>query len=196
MSVQDLLSDAEVFTDGDWVESKDQDPEGDIRLIQLADIGDGCFIDKSQRFLNARTASRLRCTPLMPQDVLVARMPDPLGRACLFPALGVACVTVVDVCIIRPSATGPDPTWLMSCLNSAGFRRQIEAEATGTTRTRISRGNLSKLRIISPPLALQQIFATRIQAVESLKATHRAALAETDALFASLQHRAFSGQLS
>ena len=27
-----------LFSDGDWVESKDQDPEGDIRLIQLADI--------------------------------------------------------------------------------------------------------------------------------------------------------------
>ncbi len=49
--------------------------------------------------------------------------------------------------------------------------------------------------MVSPPLPLQEIFATRIQAVESLKATHRAALAESDALFASLQHRAFSGGL-
>jgi type I restriction enzyme S subunit len=47
-----------------------------------------------------------------------------------------------------------------------------------------------------PPLTVQQTFATRIQAVESLKTTHRAALAELDALFASLQHRAFAGQLS
>jgi type I restriction enzyme S subunit len=46
-----------------------------------------------------------------------------------------------------------------------------------------------------PPLALQQTFATRIQAVEALKATHRAALTELDALFASLQHRAFTGGL-
>jgi hypothetical protein len=29
------------FTDGDWVESKDQDPDGDVRLIQLADVGEG-----------------------------------------------------------------------------------------------------------------------------------------------------------
>ena len=27
-----------IFADGDWIESKDQDPQGDIRLIQLADI--------------------------------------------------------------------------------------------------------------------------------------------------------------
>jgi hypothetical protein len=41
-----------------------------------------------------------------------------------------------------------------------------------------------------------QSFATRIQAIECLKSTQRAALAEHDALFASLQHRAFAGQLS
>ena len=40
----DLLSDAELFTDGDWVESKDQDQNGTIRLLQLADIGENYFI--------------------------------------------------------------------------------------------------------------------------------------------------------
>lgn len=38
-------------------------------------------------------------------------------------------------------------------------------------------------------------FATRIQAIEALKATHRAALAQLDALFTSLQQRAFAGEL-
>ncbi len=38
-------------------------------------------------------------------------------------------------------------------------------------------------------------FATRIQAIEALKATHRTALIELDALFASLQQRAFAGAL-
>ena len=46
-----------------------------------------------------------------------------------------------------------------------------------------------------PPLVLQQTFATRIQTIESLKAPQRAALAELDALFAALQHRAFTGAL-
>ena len=35
-----------LFSDGDWIESKDQDQNGKIRLIQLADIGDGFFINK------------------------------------------------------------------------------------------------------------------------------------------------------
>jgi hypothetical protein len=36
----------------------------------------------------------------------------------------------------------------------------------------------------------------RAQAIESLKASHRAALTKLDVLFASLQHRAFSGELT
>ena len=45
------------------------------------------------------------------------------------------------------------------------------------------------------PLPLQQTFATRIASIEALKATHRRALAALDALFASLQQRAFTGAL-
>lgn len=38
-----------LFTDGDWVESKDQDPPGEVRLVQLADVGDGVFRNRSRR---------------------------------------------------------------------------------------------------------------------------------------------------
>ena len=70
-----------VFVDGDWIESKDQDLHGDVRLVQLADLGDGVFLDKSRRFLTSQRANELKCTYLREGDVLVARMPEPLGRA-------------------------------------------------------------------------------------------------------------------
>jgi type I restriction enzyme S subunit len=51
------------------------------------------------------------------------------------------------------------------------------------------------MNIMVPPLEVQKEFASNIKAIDSLKATHSAALAESDALFASLQHRAFAGAL-
>jgi type I restriction enzyme, S subunit len=103
VTIGEVVSPTGVFVDGDWVESTDQDPDGDVRLIQLADIGDGCFVDKSKRFLTKKKASDLRCTFLQQGDLLIARMPDPLGRACIFPLAGnEKYVTVVDVCIVRP----------------------------------------------------------------------------------------------
>ena len=79
-TIPDLVGETGVFVDGDWVESIDQDPSGNVRLIQLADVGDGVYRDKSERFMTKAKAEELRCTFLNEGDVLIARMPDPLGR--------------------------------------------------------------------------------------------------------------------
>jgi hypothetical protein len=75
-TIDSLMGKAGVFVDGDWVESKDQDPDGDVRLIQLADIGDGEYRDRSNRFLTTDKARKLSCTLLEPGDLLIARMPE------------------------------------------------------------------------------------------------------------------------
>ena|SRR5208283_579789 len=118
----DLIGAGGLMSDGDWVETKDQDPNGTVRLIQLADVGDGVFKDKSERFLTKAAAVRLNCTILRPGDVLIARMPDPLGRACVFGGLGQECCTVVDVCIVRHGNGGCEPSWLMHFINAPQVR--------------------------------------------------------------------------
>lgn len=182
VTFSNALQSAEVFVDGDWVESKDQDPDGDVRLIQLADIGDGYYIDKSSRFLTSSKARDLRCTFLEDGDVLVARMPDPLGRACIFPGDSKRSVTVVDVCIIRPKANSLDRRWLMHCLNAPNCRNQIADFATGSTRTRISRGNLSNIKIPLPPLSDQRRIAAVLDKVEELRRNRRTTLAMLESL--------------
>lgn len=182
MTFSELLSDAEVFVDGDWVESKDQDPNGDVRLIQLADIGDGFYIDKSSRFLNSETAKRLKCTYLKEGDILVARMPDPLGRACIFPQSEMPCVTVVDVCIIRPNQNKVDNRWLMHTINSPVMRQRINEYVTGTTRQRISRGNFSKLKVSVPSLAEQRRIASILDKADELRQKRQQAIEKLDQL--------------
>lgn len=81
------LSNDGLFKDGDWIESKDQDENGNVRLLQLADIGVGEFLDKSSKFINKETFEALKCTEIMKDDILIARMPDPIGRACVFPII-------------------------------------------------------------------------------------------------------------
>ena len=160
-----LLDDG-LFIDGDWIESKDQDPDGEVRLIQLADVGDGVFRDRSSRFLTMEKAKELRCTFLQPGDVLVARMPDPLGRACVFPGVGRPAVTAVDVCILRPSPDRVRPEWLVKAVNSPVFRSSMQEFVRGTTRQRISRKNLGTLRLSVPPVDAQRELADLIDRVE------------------------------
>ena len=54
---------------------------------------------------------------------------------------------------------------------------------------------LKSLVVPLPPLALQHRFATIVQSVEQQKTRQRAHLTELDTLFASLQSRAFRGEL-
>jgi type I restriction enzyme S subunit len=177
-TIPELIPEGGIFTDGDWVESKDQDPNGDVRLIQLADIGDSKFIDKSNRFLTSSTAKGLNCTFLEKGDVLIARMSDPLGRACLFPFdKPKAFVTVVDVCAIRLCSDTVDRRFLMYLINSPETRNNIEEYKTGSTRKRISRGNLSKIGLPIPPLneqkrivgKIEELFSELDKGIESLK---------------------------
>ena len=164
-TVKELAGTSGIFVDGDWVESKDQDPNGDIRLLQLADIGDGVFLDKSDRWINAEAFARLRCTELATGDVLVARMPDPLGRACLMPELEQRCVTVVDVAALRVDPQMSDNRWVMHTINAPQLRAEIGAQASGTTRKRISRGNLGNMPLSLPPLAEQKRIADKLDTV-------------------------------
>lgn len=156
------------LTDGDWVESKDQDPSGNIRLTQLADVGVGTFKDVSARFLNQETADRLRCTPLSVGDVLIARLPRPLGRACLFPGSHQTCVTVVDVAIARPGRCSVFPAFMVLTLNAPETRERIATLATGTTRQRVSTGNLRKLPVRVPPLEEQRRIVAKVDELMAL----------------------------
>jgi type I restriction enzyme, S subunit len=137
------------FVDGDWIESKDQSEEG-IRLLQLADIGVGVFLDKSRRFITEDTFKHLNCFEVLPGDILLARMPDPIGRACVVPDIGCKMITAVDCCIIRVDEKLHNKFYWVHFLNSDSMKRKIESLASGTTRSRISRKNLETIQVYCP----------------------------------------------
>ena len=199
--LENLIAPNGIFTDGDWVESKDQDPNGEVRLIQLADIADSRFVDKSSRFLTRQKAEELNCTFLKKGDLMVARMPDPLGRCCIFPLDGEECfVTVVDVCAIRVGSAEIDPQYLMRSINSPTVRAQVSALQSGSTRKRISRKNLATVSIPVPPFNEQHRIVEKIEmlfeeidrGVESLNDAKRA----IELYRQSLLKSAFEGRLT
>ncbi len=83
--------------------------------------------------------------------------------------------------------------FLFHLLNQSAFTRHCRP--TETTIPHISPKDIRSFAFPIPPIELQREFARRVTAVETLKTAHRASLAELDALFASLQHRAFRGEL-
>jgi type I restriction enzyme S subunit len=89
-----------------------------------------------------------------------------------------------------------EPDYVSSLLNSRWGKSCLRTMAKSIIgMANISASQIRSLMVPSPPLDLQQEFARRVAAVERLKAVQRASLAELDALFASLQDRAFRGAL-
>lgn len=162
----DQLSPMSLF-DGDWIESKDQDPSGEIRLIQLGDVGVNEFKDVSTKYINVEAFARLNCTQLMQGDILIARLPSPIGRACIFPSLSKMAITAVDVAILR-HLNLLDEQYLVHSINSITFRNQVEEYGKGATRFRISTGNLKTILVPVPPLAEQHRIVAKVDELMAL----------------------------
>jgi type I restriction enzyme S subunit len=157
--LQPLADLARSLTDGDWIETKDQGGS-DYRLLQVSNVGLGAFRETGKfRYISEETFIKLRCTAIEEGDLLISRMPDPIGRAWLADQLVEPAVTAVDVAILRPlsSAVG---AYLNLWLNSPPSLAMAEAAATGTTRKRISRSVLAQLKVPLPPLESLLAFET------------------------------------
>jgi type I restriction enzyme S subunit len=75
------------------------------------------------------------------------------------------------------------------------LQKSLEDAAPESAQKNINLALLRNLAVPVPPIELQREFARRVRLVEKLKTAQRASLAELDALFATLQHRAFRGEL-
>lgn len=178
MRFSEIAGETGIFVDGDWIEKKDQDAKGAVRLIQLADVGPGEFRDKSDRHITVEKADELHCTFLRKGDILIARLGDPLCKACVFPLDGLY-ITAVDVAILRIGSDVVNPKYLIYSLNSPWFKDQVKQYESGTTRKRISRKNLDRIEMIFPLLPEQERIVARIEelfsqldaGVETLKKT-------------------------
>lgn len=153
--------------DGDWIESKDQDPNGSIRLLQLADIGIGEFKDASDKHISVEAFKRLNCSKVLPGDVLIARLPSPIGRAAIFPGLEKECITAVDVAILRASGI-LNSRYIVYALNSPTSRTQVESYGKGATRFRISTGHLKTVLIPVAPLSEQHRIVQKVDELMAL----------------------------
>ena len=145
-----LVSLCEKFTDGDWIEAKDQSHSG-VRLIQTGNVGSGEYIDKpsNKKWISEETFGRLNCEEVFAGDILISRLPEPAGRACIVPNLGTKMITAVDCTIVR-TATKTNSKYLLQFLSSQSYFDEVNTCLVGGTRQRISRSNLAAFDVPMP----------------------------------------------
>jgi len=188
-----------VFTDGDWIETKDQSPDG-IRLIQTGNVGIGVFKNREAkaRHISNSTFERLNCTEIYEGDCLLSRLPDPVGRSCILPETGERMITAVDCTILRFR----DDVLLARFFNyysqCGEFLREVDQYCTGATRRRISRKNLGKVEVPLPPLGEQKrivaILDEAFAAIDAVTANTEKNLANAREVFESYLNSVFTNE--
>jgi restriction endonuclease S subunit len=183
------------LTDGDWILTADYAPAG-VRLLQVGDVGSGAIRLKSSRYISAARARELGCTLLRPGDVLISRMPEPMGRACVLPDLGYPTITAVDVTIFRPDEERLDRDFATYYMNSRQWLSDVASQSSGATRQRISRKNLEQIQVPRPPIDEQRRIVAelrgRLSKIDAATMTLQAELEAIEALPAALLRRAFA----
>ena len=149
-----------LFDDGDWVEAEHITDEG-IRLIQTGNIGIGQFVEKeASKYIYESSFEKLKCKELNVGDILICRLAEPAGRACILPDIGECrIITSVDVTIFRPHLGAADRNFLIQVFSTDEWFKMVLDQVGGTTHKRISRGALGKLRVPFPCIKEQQAIA-------------------------------------
>ena len=157
-----------LFADGDWIESKDQASDG-IRLIQTGNVGFGVYIDKTQnaKYISETTFHRLNCLEIYDGDILISRLPEPAGRACLLPKSTERRITAVDCTVIRTDSSVIDRNYLLQFLCSEQYLKTVNSFLAGGTRQRISRKNLEGIEVPYPSIDEQRYWGSFLCKVDA-----------------------------
>ena len=144
--------------DGDWIESKDQGGE-DFRLLQISNIGINEFVETGNfRFITEQTFKRLNCREILSGQILISRMPKPIGRAWLVTKMPWRMITAVDAAIAIPNEDLADSHFLTQFLNSPASLEHCARRAVGATRARVAKRELATIPLLLPPRQLQKHF--------------------------------------
>lgn len=188
------------FFDGDWILSENMDQNGEVRLLQLSDIGIGVFLDKSDKHVSKKTFEQLNCTQLYKGDVMISRMAEPIARSCIVPSFPYTVITAVDVAVLRCDNRIIDNRYVNYLCNTKWFTELAFNLARGTTRVRITRTNLGEMPVPLPPLPEQQRIVDRIERLfaklDEAKEKAQAVVDGFEDRKAAILHKAFTGELT
>lgn len=173
------ITNQQTLNDGDWIVSSDMDENGEIKLIQLGSIGNAKYIDKGFKYINKSTFERIGCKAILPGYLLINRLIGDRMYACKMPDIEGEIITAVDVCWLSPQEEVYNLDYIMYAVLSTSFQNAVKEQGKGTTRLRISKGNLINIPFPLPPIEEQN------EIVEKIKMLHN----EVDQLEAKLKKK-------
>ncbi|TAH62741.1 MAG: restriction endonuclease subunit S [Gottschalkiaceae bacterium] len=135
-----------------------------VRILQLQNIGDGIFLDNYKIYTSNKKADELHSCNIYPEEILIAKMAEPLARACIVPSGQRRYLMASDGIRLKVDSNNYSTKYVMEYINSSHFRKEAIKRGTGTTRLRIGLGELSEIKLALPDKSEQQEIAQILSA--------------------------------
>lgn len=184
-----------LFDDGDWIEAEHITSKG-IRLIQTGNIGVGRYVEKdAKKYIFEESFEKLKCKELHEGDLLICRLAEPAGRACILPDIGEdKVITSVDVTIFRPSPELANREFYNQYFSSSDWFKSVLEQVGGTTHKRISRGALGRISVCYPNVEEQTAIANALSDVDALISELEKLIAKKQAIKTATMQQLLTGR--
>ena len=149
-----------MFMGGTWL-SGGYERDGEVRYITSSNVGVGNYKDGGGGYISQTTFEELCCEEVLPGDVIISRLTDPIGRACIVPNINKKIVTSVDNIILRHSLDFSSK-FIVHRFSSLDYFNELNLLASGTTLQRVSRTDIGSIRIAFPKIYEQEKIASHI----------------------------------
>lgn len=148
-----------------------------------------------RRFITGEKYRQLSRYRVHPGDVIITIM-GTCGRAAVVPDDIPTAITTKHLCSITLDRSRCLPAYLQACFTQhPTVLRQLGVNARGAVMPGLNMELIKGTVIPLPPLSRQEELSRRLDAIKEVRRHLDNSAAATDALFASLQHRAFRGEL-
>lgn len=170
-------------------------PTGHCLFLTAKNVTPNGFDFSDCQFINAERDQALGKGKLARQDVVLTTRGTLGNTAFVGDSVPFEHIRINSGMVILRTSHGLRPEFLHIYLGSPHFLRQMRRVQSGSAQPQLPVRTLNEMTLLLPPLPDQDRCIEAFRVIEAHKAKLIRASRLQDALFASLQHRAFRGEL-
>jgi type I restriction enzyme S subunit len=170
--------------------------EGYCLFLNTSNVRKGSFDFSKCDFITHEKDNSLRKGKLIRGDVILTTR-GTLGNSAYYDhSLKYENVRINSgMVILRPNTSILLPEYLLIILNSKEFTNQVTTMTSGSAQPQLPINRLAHIKFVLPPLPLQKEFVKQLTEIRELEAGQATSRTRLDALFQSMLHHAFNGEL-
>lgn len=132
-------------------------------IVRLQNIERNCFLEKNIRCVTPVKAEELSRHSFRSGDVIITKLGNPVGKACIVPSSLPQGIIVADVVRARIAENLAVKEFVTYAINSPNVISQINLEVKGSTRPRVNLSHIRSLEIPLPPLSEQRRIVVKLE---------------------------------